>query len=423
MTVFIIGAAVAVLLVLALMLRPFFRLSGSTHASQRQLNAAILREQLAKLEQDLADGTLRQEDYAQARAEVQRRVLEDTREADAVPTLRAPRRTLAGVALLVPLAAIALYVITGNPGSLSATSVAQPAATPQDIERMVQTLADKLAQDPGNLKGWAMLARSYKVMGRPVEAEKAFEKAGAFIDDDAQLLADYADVVATNANGNLSGKPAALLEKALKVDPNNGMALWLAGTAAMNEKKYDLTLALWDRLEKQLQPGSEDAQTLQGAINEVRGLAGKGPAPASTAVASAGLNAAIAPAASSAAPAAAAPAAAGGSVSGTVELAPALKARAAPTDTVMVIARVPGTRMPVAVLRVHASDLPLKFTLDDSLSMSPQALISAAKEVDIEARISKSGMAVPEPGDLISSVQTVKVGAKDVALKVAQVRN
>jgi cytochrome c-type biogenesis protein CcmH len=402
---FIVGAAVAVLLALALLLRPFFRMSGGTHASQRQLNAAILREQLAKLDQDLADGTLLQEDYTQAKAEVQRRVLEDTSEEDAVPTLRAPKRTLVTLAVLLPLAAAAVYVAIGNPDSMSAASLAQR-TTPQDIERMVQALADKLAQEPGNLKGWAMLARSYKVMGRPAEAEKAFERAGAFIDDDAQLLADYADVAATNANGNLSGKPAALLERALKIDPNNGMALWLSGTAALNEKHYDRTLALWERLSRLLQPGSEDAQTLQGAIDQVRVMAGKGPATANTAVAGAGANAS-----------------AGRSISGTVELAPALKARAAPGDTVMVIARVPGTRMPVAVLRVHASDLPLKFTLDDSLSMSPQARISAASEVEVEARVSKTGMAKPEPGDLISPVQTVKVGSKDVALKVAQVRN
>ena len=409
MTAFIFGAILAVVLTLVLLLRPFFGASSSAPASQRQLNAAILREQLAKLDQDLAEGTLRQEDYAQARAEVQRRVLEDTSGEDAAPTLRAPKRTLAGVALLVPLVAAGLYVAIGNPKGMSAAPVAQ-GVTQQDVERMVKALAHKLEQEPGNLKGWAMLARSYKVMGRPVDAEKAFERAGAFIDDDAQLLADYADVAATNANGNLSGKPAALLDKALKVDPNNGMALWLAGTAAMNEKNYDRTLVLWERLLKLLQPGSEDAQTLQGAIGQVRVMAGKAPAAPGPAVASPGANAG-------------ATASTGASVSGTVELAPALKAQAAPTDTVMVIARVPGTRMPVAVLRVHASDLPLKFTLDDSLSMSPQARISAAKEVDIEARISKSGMARPEPGDLISSVQTVKVGAKDVALRVAQVRN
>ena len=415
MSAFIIAAAVAVLLVLALLLRPFLRLGTGAPPSQRQLNAAILRDQLARLEQDLAEGTLRQDDYLQARAELQRRVLEDTSHEDAAPTLQAPKRTLAAIALLLPLAAIALYFTIGNPAGMSAPQVAQ-SVTQQDVERMVKELADRLAKEPGNLKGWAMLARSYKVMGRSLEAQQAFERAGAFIDDDAQLLAEYADVVATNANGNLAGKPAALLEKALKVDPNNGMALWLAGTVALNEKDYDRTLALWERLSKLLQPGSEDARTLQGAVDKVREVAGKGPAAGADTRAAASANSGAKAAGDAAANSA-------GSISGTVELAPALKAQAAPGDTVMVIARVPGTRMPVAVLRVRASDLPLKFTLDDSLSMSPQARISAATEVDVEARISKSGLAKPEPGDLISGVQTVKVGARGIALRVAQVRN
>jgi cytochrome c-type biogenesis protein CcmH len=413
---FIVAAAVAVLLAVALLLRPFLRMSGGAAPSQRQLNTAILRDQLARLDQDLAEGTLRQEDYLQARAELQRRVLEDTSHEDATPTLQAPRRTVAAIALLLPLVAAALYFTIGNPAGMKAHEVAQ-GPSQQDVERMVQALADRLAKEPGNLKGWAMLARSYKVLGRPLEAQQAFERAGAFIDDDAQLLADYAEVVATNANGDLAGKPAALLEKALKVDPNNGMALWLAGTAALNAKDYDRTLALWERLSKLLQPGSEDARMLQGAIDKVRVVAAKGPGAGADTLSAANAT----PAAKAATGSAAANAA--GSVSGTVELAPALKAQAAPGDTVMVIARVPGTRMPVAVLRVRASDLPLKFTLDDSLSMSPQARISAATEVDVEARISKSGMAQPEPGDLISGVQTVKVGARNVALRVAQVRN
>jgi cytochrome c-type biogenesis protein CcmH len=135
-----------------------------------------------------------------------------------------------------------------------------------------------------------------------------------------------------------------------------------------------------------LQPASEEAENLRASILEARGLAG------------------------------------GGGISGTVELAAALKAKASPSDTVMVIARVPGTRMPLAVLRVKASDLPMKFTLDDSLSMSPQARLSGATQVEVEARVSKSGQAQPLPGDLISAVQVVKVGAKSVALEVTQVR-
>jgi cytochrome c-type biogenesis protein CcmH len=89
---------------------------------------------------------------------------------------------------------------------------------------------------------------------------------------------------------------------------------------------------------------------------------------------------------------------------------------------VMVIARLPGSRMPVAVLRVRGAQLPLKFTLDDSLAMNPASLISSAREVEIEARISRSGLAMPEAGDLISSVQTIPVGTRGVTLNVAQVR-
>ncbi len=139
---------------------------------------------------------------------------------------------------------------------------------------------------------------------------------------------------------------------------------------------------------------------LQGAIDDVRAKSGL-PAKA---------------------PAAALAAASGGNVSGTVELDPALKDKAGPDDTVMVIARLPGSRMPLAAVRLRAAQLPVKFMLDDSQSMNPQSPISAAAEVEVEARISKTGLAKPESGDLISAPQTVKMGARGVALRVAQVR-
>lgn len=411
MTGFVIGAAVAVGIVLALLLRPFLRQSAGGQLSQRQLNAAIFRDQLVKLEQDLAEGTLAKDDYTQARAELQRRALEDTREEDATSTLRAPKKTMVAVALAVPIAAVALYLVIGNPGAMLAEGTAAGAHKnqQQDLERMVAALAQKLEKEPDNLQGWAMLARSYKVMGRMMEAELAFERAGAVIDNDAQMLANYADVAATNAGGSLKGKPAQLIAKALKADPEHPMALWLSGTEAMERRDYDRALATWERLMALLTPGSEDARMLQGAIEEVRARAGK---PAKAAAA-----AAPAPA-----PAEKAAASSLGSVSGTVELAAALKSKAAPGDTVMVIARLPGSRAPLAVLKARASDLPLKFTLDDSVSMNPQSRLSAVSEVEVEARVSKSGLAQPAAGDLVSASQTVKVGTRGVTLQVAQVR-
>jgi cytochrome c-type biogenesis protein CcmH len=412
MTGFVVGALVTLALTLALLLRPFYlRRGAAATASQRELNTAILREQLAKLEQDLADGTLGVEDYGQARAELQRRVLQDTTEADAAPTLRAPRRTMLAVGLTVPAVALGIYMLIGNPASMTEAAGGAHAGQ-QELVRMIEVLARKLEKEPDNLQGWAMLARSYKVIGRSQEAELAFERAGAYIDNDAQALANYADVAASNAGG-FKGKPAMLIAKALKADPQNAMALWLSGTEALSRDDYNTALATWGRLLPLLQPGSEDEKMLRGAIAEVQAKAGIKGAPLAAA-------SPVAPTETSPAKTAAA---GGPGVSGTVELAPAMKDKTQPGDVVMVIARLPGTRVPLAVLRAPASEFPMKFTLDDSLAMNPQALISTAKEVEIEARVSKTGMAKAEATDLLSAAQTVKVGSAGVTLRVAQVRN
>ena len=318
------------------------------------------------------------------------------------------------VGLVLPLATVALYALLGAPATLNPDGP-QRAVTAQEMNRLVEGLAKKLESDPDNLQGWAMLARSYKMLGRNAEAEQAFVRAGSFVDSDAQLLAIYAELAASNANGNFSGKPTQLIEKALRVDPTNAMAQWLAGAAAFRSNQFDAAIRIWERLTPQVEPDSDDARMLQESLAAAYAALGK-TAPQANGKPPVTVNASN----GTAQPTAKAGAAT--SVSGVVEVDAAIKAKAAPGDTVLVIARVPGTRMPVAVLRTAASALPLQFTLDDSLSMSPQARISAATEVEVEARISKSGMAQAEAGDLISAVQTVKVGAKGIKLQVNKVR-
>lgn len=381
MIVFWVAAAFAVVVVLALLFRPFLLKSKEVNVSRRELNAAIYRDQLARLDRDRAENTLADADYDQARAELQRRVIDDTAEADVTSRLQAPRKTMVAVGLLLPVAAIGLYLLLGTPATLEPNGP-QHAVTAQDMDRLIVGLAQKLEKEPDNLQGWAMLARSYKMMGRNMEAEMAFVRAGSYLDNDAQLLAIYADLAATNANGNFAGKPAQLIEKALKVDPE-----------------------------------SEDGRMLQGSIDAAYAAIGKA-APKATA------KAPVKGPTVSANDAGSTQQKTGpeSSVSGQVELDASLKGKAAPNDTVMVIARAPGSRMPVAVVRANASELPLKFTLDDSLAMSPQARISMSSQIEVEARISKSGMAQPESGDLISVVQTVKLGTRNVKLQVNKVR-
>ncbi len=403
MITFYIAALVLVLLVLAALFRPFFWKTTVHHASRQHLNAAIYKEELAKLEKEHTEGLIDGVTYEISHAEMRQRLFQDTSEDDGVAVLGSPQKTIIALSIFIPALAVAMYFWLGSAQQIADGGIKQKVAQ-QDVEKMVAGLAAKMEQDPSNLKGWAMLARSYKVMDRPKDAEKAYDRAGAYLDSDAQLLADYADVAASNANGNFEGKPQAIINRALKADPNNMMALWLAGTADYTRGNYKGAIQVWGRLAKLLPADSEDIKMIQGSIMEARGKANLPPEPLASQ------------------PTSPAVAVSGKNISGIVELNSDLKSRVKPDYIVMVIARAPGARMPVAIMRAKAADLPLRFVLNDALAMTPDALISNLHEATLEVRISKSGQAKAEPGDLYSEIQTVKVGTGHLKVVVDQVR-
>ena len=403
MITFYIAAIILVLLVLAALFRPFFWRTTVHHASRQQLNAAIYKEEIAKLEKERSEGLIDGATYEISHAEMRQRLFQDTSEDDGVAVLGSPKKTIIALTIFIPVIAAAMYFWLGSAQQIADGGAKQQVAQ-QDVEKMVAGLAAKMEQDPTNLKGWAMLARSYKVMGRPKDAEKAYDRAGSYLDGDAQLLADYADVSASNANGSFEGKPQAIINRALKADPNNMMALWLAGTADYNRGDYKGAVQVWGRLAKLLPADSEDMKMIQGSIMEARGKANLPPESL--------VSQQTAPVA----------AVSGKNINGTVEINPDLKSRIKPDYIVMVIARAPGARMPVAIMRGKAADLPLRFVLNDALAMTPDTLISNLSEATIEVRISKSGQAKAEPGDLYSEIQTVKVGTNNLKVVVDQVR-
>ncbi|MGE4241095.1 c-type cytochrome biogenesis protein CcmI [Ramlibacter sp.] len=416
MTGFVIGAVVAVLVVLALLLRPLLRKPSPEAAavSARQINADAYREALARLDRDLAEGTISAEDHAQSRAELQKRALEEVRDepAGAAPKARAAKATLATILVAVPIGAAALYMVLGEPRGLGGDAMS--ASRQQEmVAQAIGQFRAQLEANPTDYKGWVLLAHTYRQMGQLAESAKAFERAGNSIDNSAGDLATYAEVLASSSGNSFEGKPTLLLQKALKADPAHQTALWLTGVAALGRSDAETATAAWGTLLKQVPPESTSATELTKliALAKERG-AQKAAGPASAAGTGSGAPA------TSAKSAALSPAAAGATVSGTVDIDASVKSKMQPNDVLMVIARPVGQRMPVAVLKVPADKLPMQFTLDDSLAMSPQARISGLTEVQVEARISKTGQARAEPGDLASPPQTVKVGARAVALKV-----
>lgn len=287
MSVFISLAAALTLLVIGWMVRPLLRPAPAAGVSSERLNTAIYRDQLEALTRDLARGTISPADYEATRDELQLRLLDDT-QAPATAQSAHPgafwsgRRTAVTMVVLLPIAAAAMYGWLGNPGAINPV-IAQKVSAEQ-IAQMVDTLAARLQANPDNPKGWVMLARSYKMMGRLKEAEQAFIKAGDMVNTDPDLLVEYAELLAIIADNAIAGQSLALINRALSLDPQHPSALMMSGAAAYQRADYADAAARWKKLLALLEPGSpdalqiaaniEDAQTKMGLLPPVDAAAG-----------------------------------------------------------------------------------------------------------------------------------------------------
>jgi cytochrome c-type biogenesis protein CcmH len=332
----------------------------------------------------------------------------------------------------VLLFAAAGYAWLGNwpawsvsPGSPATAQESAPHSTQKEqIDAMIDKLAARLKDKPDDPEGWAMLGRSYNSQGRQAEALAAYKKALDLRPEDAQALADYADALAVTNNRTLEGEPERLIMKAVQLDPMNVKALALAGTIAFNKSDFRAAVGYWDRAVAQSDPQSDFTKQLQGALAEARQRAGMAPADSSpvAGILDSSPAAGTADATPNAPTAPAATGSQGGvSVSGRVTLSAAAKAQVKPDDTVFIFARaVNGPKMPLAILRKKVSDLPLDFSLDDSMAMSPAARLSSVKQVVVGARVSKTGSAMPGPGDWQGISATQTPGAQGIQIDIAE---
>lgn len=272
MNLLFIALAAALAAAVVLLLAPvLWRGAKTGNVASDVVNAAVLRDQLTELERDRANGILSDADHDQAKQELQRRVLEETSAASSAATsgIRSKRAAIA-LAILLPLAASAVYLALGNPAALSPQAARAPQFTQADVEAMVASLADKLKRNPDDPNGWAMLGRSYSVLGRYDDAAQAFERAGAAVDTDPQLLFAYAEALAMTRNGALDGEPTRLLERALKLAPQYPAALALAGSAAFERGDYAAAIDYWQRLHAQLPPDTDAAKAVADSIQRAR---------------------------------------------------------------------------------------------------------------------------------------------------------
>jgi len=389
MTLFWLAGAALAAVVLGLVLRPLIFRGSKSSVSRPEANLSIYRDQLRELDADLAAGTLAQADYERARREIEARLLEDVALAPEPAPARCGRALVAAIAVAIPAAALGVYLLVGSPGALSLQSEHQMNA--QQLEAMVERLAARLRENPDDVEGWKLLGRSYGALGRFPEAVDAYVKAATRAPRDAQILADLADVLAMSRGQRLAGEPEKLVLRALELDPQNLKALALAGTAAFERKDFAAAVRYWQRMLPLVAAGSEDARSIQASIAEAQSF--------------------LKPGAASVA-----------ALKGSVRLAPELKAKASPDDTVFIFARAAqGPPMPLAVKRAKVRELPLEFALDDSMAMAPGMQLSGFPRVIVGARVSKSGSATPQPGDLQGASPAVANDASSVTVVIDSV--
>lgn len=399
MTAFFGVALVFLAIAVFILVRPLLRPSSGTGIDRGSMNREILRDQLADVDNDERAGVIDAAQAEQARRELERRALEEVPQAAAGPARSARAVGLpVAIAVALPVIALALYLHLGNLKGLEAVPHAADnlsSITPEQFEQLTRKLAKRLQEKPDDVVGWTMLGRAYRATGRDADAAMAFGKAAALKPGDAGLLADQAESLALSQGKALAGEPTRLLDRALKIDPDNAKVLALSGSAAFDRKDYKAAIRHWERLLKHPETTGELAQALQTAVMEARALSeGRKP---------------------SAAPGP-------GRVAGVVSLDPALKDKAGAEDAVFIFARAAsGPRMPLAIAKVKVRDLPYHFELDDTMAMMPELKISGFPEIVVGARVSKSGSATPASGDLEGIGPVVGPGATGVKVSISNI--
>ena len=401
--------------------------------------ASALRDQLLQLKQLHDTGAINAAAYESSKAGLERRLVDSVLAAPVAaqvqlprPAPRVPAGMWAGLGVFAFVVAGAGYWWTGRPGELGQPPAAFTAASgapeaagsaPQTVTReqvtaMVDKLAARMQAQPDDAEGWNMLGRSYMNLGRVEEALAAFQRALKIKPADANMLTEYADALAVKNGRLLDGEPTALLDRALQLEPDNLKALALAGTAAFNRGDYATAVKHWDRV---VRIGPANGQLVEMVRSGAAEARERGKLPAAAAAAAATTTPVAVPAVATSA-SVSAPLSAGAAdpgITGTVRLSAALQSQAAPEDTVFIFARpAEGARMPLAIVKKQVKDLPFDFKLDDSQAMSPAAKLSGTKRVIVGARISKSGQAMPQPGDLEGLSAPVDVGAAGLVVEI-----
>ena len=410
---FMLLASIITIALLILLVRPLFKNKDKDRIARREQNILFARHRLNELDNQLENKTLSSENYHELKLEIENNLVLDLKQnanehvVDQQMPQSSNKTMVLVLCLTLPMVASGLYWITGSPQALSQAQ--SHAIVPDNIAEMINTIESRLESNPDDLAGWRAIAPIYRGMNLPNKASLALSRIIELGGADASTYAQLADILSLNASGAVTPQANSYINKALELDANNQIALWLAGLSATQSGNTGQALAYWQRLLTLMDDFPEQQKELRAIIQETQAssqISQTQEAHNKNSVASKGSADDIQAAA----------------ISISVELDPSLTSLVDPQDTVFVVALAHnGPPAPLAVKRLKVKDLPLDLSLLDSDAMLPQLRLSLFDEVKVSARVSKSGQALPQPGDLTSdSIYYNQQNASKIELLINQ---
>lgn len=374
-------ASALIALAIGLLAPALLRRQAQPSQSRSSVNIGIARERERELRRELQEDVLSEADYDQARAELEINLLSDLDQnpyPESRPTNASAPVTATLLAVLMPLAALGLYLFLGHPGALDRSAglaaqqltAAQPSTT--DVDAMLSNLRERLIERPDDARGWTLLANALMSTGRYAEAVTAYERLRQLEPRNPEFLVRLADALAMSNNGSLTGQATQLITEALALDPQQIQGLWLAGIAAEERGEPIQALAFWRRLE----PLVIDQPEL---LSEVRVMIGRASTELQKNQAEMTTPLRIA-----------------------VSITPDLLGSVTSEDTLFLYARAPdGPPMPVAARKLSALPLPRQITLDDRATVMTGGSLLSHRQLVVGVHISRSGNALKSSGDLL----------------------
>jgi cytochrome c-type biogenesis protein CcmH len=368
-----------VVLALVILFIPLWKNQPLAAISHRQRNIDIARQRLADLKRQLGDGVLDETEFDEQYLELQLILNDDLQSpVETKPTQQQGRWIIVVLLLLIPTASLLIYQLLGEPNALRKAELqATETKAIENIAEMVDKLEQRLKAQPDDPEGWLMLGRSFSYLQQYQKAADAFAELYRRQPDNLEAMMQYANNLAMARNGQMAGEPAELVAKVLERDPNNPNALWLAGIAKAEEGSFAEAKIHWQKLLTLLPPDSESQPQVQQMLAALDREMDK------TATDTAKVAFQV-----------------------KVGISPELKTKLPPESSVFIYAQaVNGPKMPLAIVRKHLADLPLQVTLSDAQAMRPDMKLSDQTELNIVARVSKSGQAMSQPGDLLGKTE------------------